>query len=199
MSFEFSFDRGLRLVVGAMVLCLSTANSLAGTGGIDDSVKAPMVGRSSCDARDDCIDAILIAARDGRHIEQLLLTKRLESLNRSATSGLARSGVRPNRGAEAIAVGNVDVILTTILRGAMNDYAAIPDYRRALVLAYFKAGQVVDAERELRNAIASAPTYAAFWVDLAMILDRQGRTDDAVSALVVADSFTGRQSAAHGL
>jgi hypothetical protein len=50
---------------------------------------------------------------------------------------------------------------------------ALPEYRRALALAYLKTSQLPQAERELRDGITNAPAHAAFWTDLALVFNAQ--------------------------
>lgn len=190
MPFKFLTIRVIFVALGAASLSLSAVGTLAAPLGTDlPSGAAVGVPASTCNTRDGCIDAILSAARAGRHIDQLSLVAGLARTKAPAKPVLDSNATRPNRGGEAIAVGNVDAILVATLQGARKDYASMPQYRRALALAYFKAGQVQEAERELREAIGETPTDAQFWADLAIIFHQQGKADQAVSALIVADTW----------
>lgn len=65
-------------------------------------------------------------------------------------------------------------------------YRASAEYQRELALSHLKAGRHQEAEQLLRTALTTLPTHAEFWDQLAAVFHVQGRTDDAVSALVAA-------------
>ena len=65
-------------------------------------------------------------------------------------------------------------------------YRASAEERRQLALSHLKAGRHHEAEQLLRSALATLPTYPDFWNHLAVALQVQGKTDEAVSALVAA-------------
>lgn len=65
-------------------------------------------------------------------------------------------------------------------------YRASAEYQRELALSHLKAGRHQEAEQLLRTALTTLPTYPDFWDHLASALYIQGKTDDAVSALVAA-------------
>ena len=127
---------------------------------------------------------MMAEAKAGNIPDQVILAGQIAKF---AVEPKKNSDGRPNRGGESIAVGDIDLSLTTVLKNAQSDYAFIPDYRRALVLAYIKSGQLALAEQELKQAITTSPTHAAFWVDLGLVLGMQDRQEQAISALMVAD------------
>lgn len=138
----------------------------------------------NCPSTDICIDSMMTEAKAGNIPAQVILAGKLIKF---AVPSIENSTGRPNRGGESIAVGDIDLSLTTLLKNAQSDYAFIPDYRRALALAYVKSNQLTLAEQELKKAITGSPTHAAFWVDLGFVFGMQGRQEQAISALMVAD------------
>ncbi len=193
MSFAFTPISATAVRLAAAALCWWASGAGAAPVSLEkpfaNAAAATLVNASPCRSKDACIDSIMAAASAGRHVEQLQLMATMRSIGVDKVVTVKKSGTRPHRGSEARAVGNIDANLTMILREAKNEFAAMPEYRRALALAYLKADQAQEAERELREAIATAPTQASFWVDLAMAFSLQGKNDNAVSALVVADAW----------
>ena len=155
---------------------------------------APASSRA-CSSDEACIASVLAAAGAGRHIDQLLSIAQMGSVAAGKAQQTPGPSPRPQRAPETIAVGNADAILAAMLRDARNDYAAVPEYRRVSALVHMNANRLAEAERELRDAIAVFPTHAAFWVDLALVFGQQGKTDNAIAALVVADTWSGNQAA----
>lgn len=148
-----------------------------------------------CASGDACIAAVLAAAKAGRHIDQLSMMVAMESVAAPKRPMARSSSKRSYRDAETIAVGNVDAILTAVLSHAQLDYAALPEYWRASALFLLKTNKVDEAERVLRDAISLFPTQAAFWADLGLVFGHQGKEDEAIAALMVADTWSGNPAA----
>lgn len=144
----------------------------------------------SCPSNDACIAAVLTAAREGRQIDQLAI---MVSMGRAAgpRSAVNQPGARrPGRALETVAVGNVDAMLAALLISRQGDYAALPENWRMSALFLLKSNKADEAERVLRDGISVFPTHAAFWTDLALVFGQQGKVDDAVGALLVADTWS---------
>lgn len=184
MRFECSPVRALSLAFCAATLSIWTSSAFARLG--DIAPPSQPTATVNCAARDACIDAILADGRAGRHVEQLASIVRLNNmaLQRPKVQNVPRV-----QGGEAIAVGDVAAILVAVLDVARKENESMPQYRRAFALALFQADKAPQAEQELRAALAESPTHAPFWADLAIMLHRQGKHNDAVSALVVADMW----------
>jgi TonB family protein len=151
------------------------------------AVAAPLPPTPACLSTDACIASALAAAREGRHIDQLAM---MVSMGRAAgpRSNANHPGAqRPSRVQETVAVGNVDGMMAALLAG---NYAALPENWRMSALFLLKSNKLEEAERVLRDGISVFPTHAAFWTDLALVFGQQGKVDDAVGALLVADSWS---------
>jgi len=154
---------------------------------------------AACATRDNCIDAILDAARSGRQLDEMALMRALPRAfgTRPAAAGtVAAADVRSDG---SLSAAEPDPVLAALQRDPK--WATLPatERRRALGTAYLKAGQPAQAELEIDEAIANQPTYAPYWQDLAEVYTRQGRRDKGAAALVVAtdwstDAATVRQS-----
>jgi len=70
--------------------------------------------------------------------------------------------------------------------GREGSYRATAEKTRQRALSLLQAGKPQEAEQVLRTALSTLPTIADFWNHLAIALQVQGKTDDAVSALVAA-------------
>lgn len=194
MSYALVSIRSRIGCLGAAALIFA-GNSALALGGVPvteglSRTKAEATNIGVCASRDTCINAIMATARTKEQVRQLFMMARLRRMTIDNTSEAPGPIFRSNRAGETLAVGNIDAILTTILLETKNHNPAIPDLQRALALSYLKAGQAQKAEQALREAIALSPTHAPFWVDLAMALAAQGNTGDAVSALMVADTWS---------
>lgn len=170
MSQRLSFQR----VASAVAMCVLAAAAQADDG-------------AACATRERCLDTIMDAARAGRQVEEIAA---LRALRRNYGRQLpdARSVPQP-RLEESFGIGDPASVLTALLRKQKDELSWLPERRRALALAYLQAGQPADAERELGEGLADDPTHAPYWLDLAAVYTRQGRTDKAVSALVVAAAW----------
>jgi len=169
----------LRLALTAAALCLGAT-----------AAHAQSQAAAACTTRDRCLDAILDAARGGRQIEQLALTREL----RRSYAVKSRPGElkRPPPSApigDTVGVGDPAAVLQALLRNQKDEIPWLPERRRALALAYLQAGRLPEAELELDEALADEPTYAPYWLDLAVLHARRGRPDQAVAALLVADGW----------
>jgi TonB family protein len=163
----------------------------------DEGPQSPFAQNSPAKCADGnaCVDAIILAAREGRDVDQLLLVAQLNSQNKAGTVTTSVAKARRNRDPELLDVGNVDAILTSILLANRDDFGVMPEWRRALALAYVKANQIDAAESELREGIRRFPTHAPYWADLAIPLSQKGKHDEAVGALVVAASWSNKPAA----
>jgi TonB family protein len=174
------------------VCATALVSCLLGAGASAQQAAAP-ANASSCASADACIDGILAATGPGRELERMAQARRLRFVPGNRPGPAARRPARPLP--ETTALGNVDLLLTSVLRDASADAPSLPGYRRALALAYLKTNQLTQAERELRDGITSMPTHAAFWTDLALVFNAQGKREQAVAALVVADDWSGSPEA----
>lgn len=194
MSYTLVSIRSRICCLGAAALIFA-GNSALALGGVLvteglSRTKAEAANIAVCATRDTCINAIMATARTNEQVRQLFMMARLRRMTIDNTPEAPGPMFRSNRAGETLAVGNIDAILTTILLETKNHNPGIPDLQRALALSYLKAGQAQKAEQEMRQAIALTPTHAPYWVDLAMAFAAQGNTADAVSALMVADSWS---------
>jgi TonB family protein len=145
---------------------------------------------AACATRDNCIDAILDAARSGRQLDEMALMRALPRAfgTRPAAAGTVAAADARSDG--SLSAAEPDAIREALQRDPK--WATLPatERQRALATAYLKAGQPAQAELEIDEAIANQPTYAPFWHDLAEVYTRQGRRDKAAAALVVATDWT---------
>lgn len=149
----------------------------------------------SCLSNDACIAALLTAARDGRQIDALAM---MVSLTRATgpRSAVSQPGARrPARTQEAVAVGNLDGMLGSLLANKYTDSPALAENWRMSGLFLLKTSRLDEAERVLRDGISVYPTHAAFWTDLALVFGQQGKVNEAVGALIVADTWSDNPAA----
>ena len=157
---------------------------------------APGANRTHhCESGNACIDAVLAAAKAGRHTDQLLLIAAMEKMSAPERPMGQSSARRPYRDADTIAVGDVDAILAAVSSHAQRDYAALPETWRVSALLLVSSKKIDEAERVLRDAIILFPTQAAFWADLGLVFGHQGKADEASAALAVADTWSGNPAA----
>lgn len=152
-------------------------------------------GSVACKSADACIDAVLAAAKAGRHIDQLSIMSTIGSMTTPRRPMPPPSAQRPYRDPDSIAVGDIDATFSAVLTHARLDYAALPEHWRMSALFLLKTNRFDEAEEVLRDAISLYPTQAAFWTDLALAFGYRNRADDAVAALVVADTWSGNPAA----
>lgn len=150
---------------------------------------------ADCADQGSCLDAVMAAARAGHEIDEITLMKAMRRQGAPDAPKPAGRRPLPPRIPEAEDVGNVDLALTRLVRNADLALGALPETRRALALTYLKTGHVDEARRLLEDAVAGDPLYAPYWMDLAIVYARQGQHERAVSALVVAEEWTGDQAA----
>ncbi|KQV80135.1 hypothetical protein ASD15_14765 [Massilia sp. Root351] len=152
---------------------------------------------AACSTRDVCISAVMDAARSGNLVSTLQLTTELRktALLPATKPGSASAPLGPSDPPH----GNADDTLIATLEAASAKDEFSPDVRRTLAQAYLSAGRPHDAERYLRESVALIPIHAQLWGDLATALTMQGKTSDAVSALVVAYAFAADQGQARKL
>lgn len=162
-----------------------------------DTISAALAPYDSraCKSADACIDAVLATAQAGRHIDQLSIMATMGSVVAPRRPIVQSSAQRPYRDPDSIAVGDVDAILSAVLGYARLDYAALPEHWRTSALFLLKSNNADEAEQVLRDAISLFPTQAAFWTDLALVFGHQNKADQAVAALVVADTWSGNPAA----
>ncbi len=87
-----------------------------------------------------------------------------------------------------------DVTLWTgVVRRAPEFYIG----RTNLAYGYLKRGDLPNAERELRAAIQTKPTYSPAYVNLGMLLRREGRSDEALAVLETAVRVGAENPKAH--
>lgn len=153
-----------------------------------------------CEGQGSCLDAILNAAHAGREAEELALMHEMRQKARgNAPTPTAPSPPPkhplPLRLPEMLGVGDIDTALVLLVGNADKALAGLPEYHRALALAYLKTNRVDDARHLLEDALERDPVYAPYWTDLAIVYARQGRHERAVSSLVVADTWAGDPAA----
>ena len=79
--------------------------------------------------------------------------------------------------------------LSGLMPGRLGTFVSSALAQRELATSLLQAGRLQEAERELKKAIATFPTHAPYWSALAVAFGLQGKSDDAVAALVAAHAW----------
>lgn len=153
------------------------------------------VEAQDCSNTDSCISALLESAGAGQHAQELYLMAHMHSHVPDPKTIKSQSITRPGLASETVGIGATDDGLIAVLEDASKDFANVPEYQRALAIANLRVGRPQKAEQVIRQAIEAIPSYSPFWLDLASILSAQGKTKDAVNALIVAFNWTQDQPA----
>jgi Flp pilus assembly protein TadD len=59
--------------------------------------------------------------------------------------------------------------------------------------AYMMAGRLADAQASFRSALMLAPTRSSAWANLAMVMAKEGRADEGLSAYLLAFKYSQNQ------
>lgn len=111
--------------------------------------------------------------------------------SRDACIGAIMEAVRAGREIEGFAHVTRLKQLSGTVAGQVGSYAPIRA-QHGLALSQLQAGRPADAERELKKTIASVPTAAPVWMDLATAFGKQGKIADTAAALAVAHFWAAR-------